>query len=271
MLAISCQLVSAQPYNQQMDGEWELESANYLLSVSIDAGNITHYNKAKDTDPWRLVEENDKLKIKSLFYDNNISSTIIKKENKPERTLTYSLNISFISPYVLSGFYYEFFNYLKETEYVSEDPEFMYNEKRGYQTYARTHAAFFPKKTKTFQLSASMAATSEFIKLEKVFNTVNSTVLKFSLKNHTTKDQSVSLHPPGSQKAYFISTGEGKKYKMVDQYGFGRYKPITLKKNSKKTYFYVFTEKIPDDTRTITIREGNCSAGCWNFYDVKLN
>ena len=271
LLAISFQPVSAQPYNKLMDGEWELQSTTFLRSLTIEAGEVTHYHRQESTDLWKSVEESGNTKIKSLLYDNNISSTFIEKLNNPAQTRTYSFNLSFISPYVLFGFYYEFFNNLKETEYISDDPGFVYNEIRGSQTFARTHAALFPKKTKTFSLSSSMASTSEYIKLEKVFNTVNSTVLKFSLKNNTSTAQNVSLHPPGSQKAYFISTGEGKKYKMVDQYGFGKYKTITLKKNSKKRYFYVFTEKIPDNTETITIREGNCSTGCWNFYDVKLN
>jgi hypothetical protein len=114
------------------------------------------------------------------------------------------------------------------------------------------------------------AASSKFITISSVEVNGKNTVVSFSLKNSAYAEQSFTLHPPGSEKAFVLIDDKGNRYKMTGQYGFGGYRTLILDEDDDLE-FKIYFEKIPAGAKTLTIKEGDCTGdGCWNFYDVKL-
>lgn len=115
------------------------------------------------------------------------------------------------------------------------------------------------------------AGSNADISIMTVANFSKYTEIKFQIKNPGETKSGYELHAPGSDKAFVITDDNGKKYKLVGQYGFGGFNtPITIGSNEKKI-FYCYFEKIPSNTKVINIKEGDCNgSNCWNFYEVML-
>lgn len=268
LIGFCANTTKAQTYNTQMDGLWQFAEDNSEY-VKIKDGKAIIYVKDK-FENWD--EQNDRIstttstrKTTSVFLGNNISVTTIEQFKNPKQTNTHSYNIFYISPYVLMAqdLYYE--NKIDSAQTLEDS----WDTKNAKSIYSAYSGLLLPLKTKKFTLNGSMASSSKFISLVEVLNTMKYTLLKFKLENKTDNTQAFTLHAPDDETAFYITTEDGKKYHLLGQYGFGGFTSISLDKN-KELYYYVFFEKIPDKTKKITIREGNCTSGCWNFYDVSL-
>lgn len=85
-----------------------------------------------------------------------------------------------------------------------------------------------------------------------------------------------TLNPSGSEKAFFIRDASGNRYDLITQYGwpgpdklgFGSF---TIPMDTEQHILLFFEPaSSPQSIRNLSLLEGTCETGCWNFYDVRL-
>lgn len=90
-----------------------------------------------------------------------------------------------------------------------------------------------------------------------------------------------TLHPPGQSNSFFIRDSKGNRYDLVGQQGwpgpdegrFGSYAIPGGLEETEKVHVILYFEPA-SDYRNITnfsLIEGDCSSGCWSFYEIRLN
>lgn len=85
-----------------------------------------------------------------------------------------------------------------------------------------------------------------------------------------------TLHSPGSQNAFFIRDEFGNRYNLISQYGwsgsekngYGQY----VLEAETETHVVLFFEPVNNyqNVNNLSLIEGVCESGCWNFYDIRL-
>ncbi|HCD52143.1 MAG TPA: hypothetical protein DEQ34_06840 [Balneolaceae bacterium] len=126
------------------------------------------------------------------------------------------------------------------------------------------------------KVSASTAADGLEIKIEEVRFTEKSTELLLHFVNGSNLMQTY-LREPGDPEAFFIRDRNGRKYKLIGQFGwqgfninkFGNYNMDP----DSDLYVILYFEPVPDTQsfNRFDLIEGECEDGCWNLYDVRLN
>ncbi|RXK62396.1 hypothetical protein ESA94_05140 [Lacibacter luteus] len=265
-LCLSVQLTFSQTYSSgTLEGEWQfLRSKDEY--VKVETNNITIFKKNASGN-WEPLNENSNRKKSMILGSKNASVSVIESNSSLRGTTTHSINLFYISPFIAAAHDVFFINRIEQAKF----PERSWSwGDSSLSTVGTEWDYMVPRIQKMFKLAGSMASTSKYIKLDTAFNTARYTVLRFTAKNLESTAQNFTLNPPGNEHAFSITDQDGKVYNLLGQYGFGGFNSYSYQPKGAVTFF-VFFERIPDDTKRITVREGNCTEGCWNFYDVTLN
>lgn len=254
----------------RMNGEWQTYDNNDSY-IRIGDGKVQLYEK----DAGGTFKPSSKLPgIKS---NNTISSSLVGTDNASiigisqdvagKTTTTGAIHLFYLSPDLLYAEFVEYDNKIRDTKFPEESWQWGDASK---SSVGAQWSLLFPRIRKKFNFSKSMASSSSYISIESIFNTTQYTAVKFRMK--VDKDgQTYSLHAPGTEHAFVITDERGYQYKLLGQYGFGGYKSHSNLKTGDEFSFFVFFNRMPDNVKRISIREGTCTEGCWNFYDINLN
>jgi hypothetical protein len=119
------------------------------------------------------------------------------------------------------------------------------------------------------------SATNQNMTIEEVrFTDETIEVLLFFDKMDSSYDG--ILNPPGSEKAFFIRDAQGNRYDLITQYGWRgpdklAFGSFTIPSDTEQHILLFFEPASnPQSIRNISLLEGTCESGCWNFYDVRL-
>ncbi len=84
------------------------------------------------------------------------------------------------------------------------------------------------------------------------------------------------INPVGNNQAFYVSLNNGKKLKLLGQYGWkgdskGGFGTWATKTETKREVILFFEPASAEDLgQGFSLKEGNCTAGCWNFYDISI-
>ena len=205
------------------------------------------------------------VKETSSILNNNATVTTITAFPNSEKTITTTTNIFYIGhSYVYRTNYSGTINYLSDASCFEKGNSCSTNSFVG---YARPWPTLF--RTKNY-ISVG-GKSSNNINIEEIRLTESTTEITISINS-----KGGTIHPPGSEKAYYLSLADGKRIKLLGQFGWkgnqkGNYGSWTSSNNTKKKCV-LFFEKITllDLLDGINLKEGKCKDNCWNFYDVKI-
>ena len=132
-----------------------------------------------------------------------------------------------------------------------------------------------PRKGKLYKAPPVGASSRNYITIESIRITQNSTYVNFKVVNRKRKTFYLSLAPKDiEESAFMITDRQGSKkntYKMVDVSGIKVYPQSSPLDPQAAILFTVEFPKISDTMGYINIIEGNKQTGSeWNFYNVDL-
>jgi hypothetical protein len=84
------------------------------------------------------------------------------------------------------------------------------------------------------------------------------------------------LHSPGSEKAFFLRDEFGNRYNLISQYGWAGSEENgygeSILEAETENHILLFFEPVTGSrvVKNLSLIEGNCESGCWNFYDIRL-
>ena len=96
------------------------------------------------------------------------------------------------------------------------------------------------------------------------------------LFNSIDQDYNGNLHLPGSDFALYVRDSSGNRYDLIsqfgwlgsDKFGFGN---MVIPSDTEQHLLLFFEPATNSDSITnLSLIEGICETGCWNFYDVRL-
>lgn len=96
------------------------------------------------------------------------------------------------------------------------------------------------------------------------------------LFNEIDQQYSGNLHSPGSDFAMYVRDATGNRYDLIsqfgwtgsDKYGYGN---MVIPADTEQHLLLFFEPATNFDSITnLSLIEGSCESGCWNFYDVRL-
>jgi hypothetical protein len=96
------------------------------------------------------------------------------------------------------------------------------------------------------------------------------------LFNEIDQDYSGNLHSPGSDFALYIRDASGNRYDIISQFGWmgsdsNGYGNMVIPADTEQHLLLFFEPADNFDSITnLSLIEGSCETGCWNFYDVRL-
>lgn len=96
------------------------------------------------------------------------------------------------------------------------------------------------------------------------------------LFNKIDQDYSGNLHAPGAEFALYVRDASGNKYDLKSQFGWvgsdkNGYGNMVIPANTEQHLLLFFEPASNFDSITnLSLIEGSCESGCWNFYDVRL-
>jgi len=205
------------------------------------------------------------VKETASILNNNATVTTITTFPNKQKTETTTKNIFYIgNPFVYRTNYSNTINYLSEASCFEKGNSC---STRSFVGYARPWPTLFRSK----EYISTGGKSSEYIHIEEIRLTDTTTEITISINS-----KGGTIHPPGSEKAYYLSLSDGTKIKLLGQFGWkgnqkGNYGSWTSTYNTKKKCV-LFFEKISLTNLLdgINLKEGKCKDNCWNFYDVKI-
>ncbi|MBO6622165.1 MAG: hypothetical protein JJ892_14200 [Balneola sp.] len=96
------------------------------------------------------------------------------------------------------------------------------------------------------------------------------------LFNKIDQEYSGNLHSPGTDFALYVRDSSGNRYDLIsqfgwmgsDKHGFGN---MVIPADTEQHLLLFFEPATNSDSITnLSLIEGSCETGCWNFYDVRL-
>jgi hypothetical protein len=269
IILLSIHWGNAQVTTSQFSGEWELPSGNvfrftngkisFFCKKDEATGFVTARDYFENGKPGFFSESNDVNKNNAIYSWTNSCSTC-------RWTETHTYHFSFITSQLIRVNWTRIVNNIgdgkdPETSWHSSSPN-SFQQTKAYDIRPRT----------LWEKSIPLVggSSNSGISLIKLSNSAKNTMITFELKNIKSTTQSFSLHAPGTEKAFYLADGQGNRYELTGQFGFGGFKTISLDPD-ETLLFECYFEKLPANTRMINIKEGDCSGpNCWNFYEVSL-
>lgn len=113
---------------------------------------------------------------------------------------------------------------------------------------------------------------SDYLKIINIYNTNSETVVVLSI--YPTTETTYTLHAPSDPSPFVLSDQKGNRYALKRQVGWNGpnengFGPLNLSLYKEKE-FKVYFNKVEDIEDIYSIFEIGCEAGCWNFYDIKI-
>jgi hypothetical protein len=119
------------------------------------------------------------------------------------------------------------------------------------------------------------SATNDDIEFEEVRFTDQTLEIVLMFKEMP-NDYTGTLNPPGSDNAFFIRDEFGNRYNLISQQGWGGqekkgYGSYVIEAETEN-HILLFFEPVNNyqNVNNLSLIEGVCESGCWNFYDVRL-
>jgi len=201
----------------------------------------------------------------SSILKNNATVTTITTLPRGEETETITKNIFYIGhPFVYSTNYSSTINYYNGASFFEKEKP---NTNKSFVGFARPWPTLYKHKG---HINVGRTS-SDNISIEEIRLTDISTEITISINT-----KRGSLHPPESEKAYFLSLTNGRKLKLLAQFGWNGndYKNygswVTSNSTKKKCVLYFEKISIQNLKDGINLEEGKCKDNCWNFYDIKI-
>jgi hypothetical protein len=119
------------------------------------------------------------------------------------------------------------------------------------------------------------SATNNNIEFEEVRFT-NETLEIVVMFKEMASDYTGTLHSPGSEKAFFLRDEFGNRYNLISQYGWAGSEENgygeSILEAETENHILLFFEPVTGSrvVKNLSLIEGNCESGCWNFYDIRL-
>jgi len=116
------------------------------------------------------------------------------------------------------------------------------------------------------------AKSSSYISIHEVRITNQTT--EITLKVTSPQDNyGCFLTSPGSADAFVLQDNDGNSYQLLGSFGWpaaNGYGSISLDEGDE-LFFILFFEPMPAEAGRFNLKEGDCSSGCWNFYDIRYS
>jgi hypothetical protein len=241
----------------------ELNDFADVKIYEITNGKIKHLNlnEAEEFESLSISQGSDYVET-SLINRNNALATWMNTCDDCAWTETQTTNAFYLgNPFIYIADHHRSVN--------NNTGEDCFGDEKCFEVF--TNGYFRPVPTHIFDDVKVGGKSSNENNITKVNLTSQATelVVKIAVQNGT-------LHGPGKDHSYAIYAN-GKEYKLIGQYGWGGsddggFGSFTSDEEEVKTII-LFFEPVPVNELMagFNLKEGNCDAGCWNFYDVKLN
>ena len=123
--------------------------------------------------------------------------------------------------------------------------------------------------TKVLNVRSIGALGQSYFKPQNLTHTGSTTELTVKISIPDEENLSGYLSEPGSSSAFYLRDDNGNRYDILDQLGFGGFQSQNLAPGEEINLVLIF-EKMPEEILSFSLIEGDCTAGCWNAYDIKV-